>query len=195
MFVYSITNKINNKKYIGKTNNLKKRWYRHCNNNGCRAMYSAIKKYGKNNFELNIIEKCFSKKELNNKEIIWIKKLNTLSPNGYNLTKGGDGIDKGNIPWNKGKKGIQTAWNKGKKNCFSEKTLKKMSKSRQGRKVWNKGREIFYNRKKVKTINTNEIFDSVKDAASAFNLHKSCVFAVILGYRNNTKVYKFKYIN
>lgn len=38
---------------------------------------------------------------------------------------------KGNIPWNKGKKGVQVAWNKGLQ--FSEETKKKMSKAQQGK--------------------------------------------------------------
>lgn len=48
-----------------------------------------MKKYGKENFKLEIIDSAISMKELNEKEIFWISTLNTLSPNGYNLTTGG----------------------------------------------------------------------------------------------------------
>ena len=41
---------------------------------------------------------------------------------------------KGNIPWNKGMKGYQTAWNKDKKGIYSEATLKQMSKVHKGKK-------------------------------------------------------------
>ena len=44
---------------------------------------------------------------------------------------------KGNIPWNKGKKGLQVAWNKGIHP--SKETREKMSISGKGRKAWNKG--------------------------------------------------------
>ncbi len=40
---------------------------------------------------------------------------------------------KGYVPWNKGKKGVQSAWNKGKKGCFSEETRKKMSLKAKGK--------------------------------------------------------------
>lgn len=46
------------------------------------------------------------------------------------------------VPWNKGKKINNEPWNKGKKNCFSQETLDKMSKSLSGREVWNKGLQL-----------------------------------------------------
>ena len=49
-----------------------------------------MNKYGINNFSFEIIEKC-KKDELSNKEKYWISFYNSTSPNGYNLTKGGEG--------------------------------------------------------------------------------------------------------
>ena len=58
--------------------------------NGCSALYEAFKKYGVENFTIETI--CFSsnKKELMSLEKHYISELNTVSPNGYNLTSGGE---------------------------------------------------------------------------------------------------------
>jgi hypothetical protein len=48
------------------------------------------------------------------------------------------GKNKGHIPWNKGKHGLQIVWNKGIKNCFSEETRKKLSESHKGLKYPNR---------------------------------------------------------
>lgn len=53
-------------------------------------MHNAINKYGIDNFSFEIIEKC-KKNELSDKEKYWITYYNSTSPNGYNLTQGGDG--------------------------------------------------------------------------------------------------------
>ena len=48
--------------------------------------------------------------------------------------------EKGREPWNKGKKGVQTAWNKGKTNVYSQETLKKMSEANKGKPSAFKGK-------------------------------------------------------
>lgn len=90
-YVYVIENSVNDKLYIGQTIDVDRRKRRHLSNkeNGCRAIFNAMNKYGKNNFEFVLIESCYSKEELNQKEIYWIKVLKTISPGGYNLTEGG----------------------------------------------------------------------------------------------------------
>jgi len=93
--IYCITNRINNKKYIGQTINsadFRLRKHISCINckNICSALYSAIKKYGKENFFIKeIISGEFSKEELNILEEKYIKEYNTISPYGYNLQTGG----------------------------------------------------------------------------------------------------------
>lgn len=94
MFIYKIENKVNGKIYIGKTNNFNKRKIQHFpkNNNyenkKAKILYSAIKKYGQNNFEMKIIEKVSNNWE--EREKFWIAKFNSKIPNGYNMTDGGD---------------------------------------------------------------------------------------------------------
>jgi group I intron endonuclease len=95
--IYLITNNINRKMYVGQTStNYKKRWLKHINNalntpqRGCVSLYRAIRKYGKNNFTVSLLEKTISKKA-NEREAFWIKTLKTQNnKNGYNLTSGGD---------------------------------------------------------------------------------------------------------
>lgn len=90
MYVYKITNKINDKIYIGQTTrSIEQRWKEHCRDYSCRALANAIKKYGKENFTISILQKCSSIDELNKKEQYYITQLKTLSPFGYNLNTGG----------------------------------------------------------------------------------------------------------
>jgi hypothetical protein len=87
MIIYKITNLINNKIYVGKDKNDDPKYY----GSGI-LIKKAIKKYGKQNFKKKIIEQIDNIKLFNEKEVYWIKKLNSKVPNGYNLTDGGDGV-------------------------------------------------------------------------------------------------------
>lgn len=90
MYVYQITNKVNDKKYIGITNNPKKRWENHkCNNDPTMVIAKAIQKYGKENFDFMILFSGLSIDEASKKEIELIQSLNTRVPNGYNVASGG----------------------------------------------------------------------------------------------------------
>ena len=90
MYVYQIINKVNNKKYIGITNNPKKRWENHkCNNDPTMAIAKAIQKYGKENFEFEVLFSGLTIEDANSKEIELIKTLNTRVPFGYNVAEGG----------------------------------------------------------------------------------------------------------
>lgn len=95
MIIYKITNLINNKIYIGQTiTTLDNRWKRHTwnctTNNSHMAITDAIAKYGKNNFKIEQIDIADTIDELNNKEQYWISFSKSMSPNGYNLTSGGN---------------------------------------------------------------------------------------------------------
>lgn len=97
--VYKITNKINNKIYIGVTNNTRLRWssngtqYRDTSKEGNRRpFWNAIKKYGWDNFEKEILIKNLSKEEAYKKEIQMIKTFDSTNKKiGYNLSPGGNG--------------------------------------------------------------------------------------------------------
>ena len=87
--IYCIENKINGMRYIGKGKNILSRMnHPHTN---CRYISNAICKYGEDNFNRYVVEYC-SIEELENRERYYIKEWNTKSPNGYNLTDGGEGM-------------------------------------------------------------------------------------------------------
>lgn len=93
MIIYKVTNLTNNKIYIGQTiNSLKSRISQHYGDSK-RHNYrfcNALNKYNKNDFVWEIIEKCNSIEELNEREQFWIKYYDSTNKNiGYNLTTGG----------------------------------------------------------------------------------------------------------
>ena len=91
--IYKITNNINGKLYIGQTiYPLSYRYTNHLSdarNGRGYAMASAIRKYGQNNFKIELVEEC-DEDQLNDLEVKYIKQYNSVTPNGYNLTHGGD---------------------------------------------------------------------------------------------------------
>ena len=90
MIIYKIENKINGKIYIGQTTvELKERIKGHKYAN--YYIGRAIREYGIENFAIDIIEKCKTLDELNEREVFWISYYNCKVPNGYNLTDGGEG--------------------------------------------------------------------------------------------------------
>lgn len=92
-FIYQIKNDINDKIYIGKTTRtVQKRFQEHLKriNERNNHLYLAMRKYGKEHFYPVELEEC-PNEQLNEREIYWIKKLNTYE-NGYNETLGGEGM-------------------------------------------------------------------------------------------------------
>lgn len=94
-YIYKITNDINGKIYIGKTNfSIEKRWKEHCRDykkesEEKRPLYFAMKKYGIEHFYIEQVEECLFD-EVSEREKYWIEYYGSFK-NGYNATKGGDG--------------------------------------------------------------------------------------------------------
>ena len=86
--IYLIENLLNHKKYVGQSNNPNRRFIEHKNHQNNYPIHNAIQKYGVNNFKLTILEK--NVENYNEREQYWIQYYNTLVPNGYNLTIGGE---------------------------------------------------------------------------------------------------------
>jgi group I intron endonuclease len=115
-FIYKITNKITKKCYIGETKEKdpEERYKRHLRTirrgKGCPALRDAMKKHGEENFVFEVLIICFDEDRMAH-EKEYIKKYNSMVPNGYNILEGGRG----------------GAGFKGKKH--TEDTLKKISES------------------------------------------------------------------
>lgn len=88
--IYMYTNKINGMKYVGQTiQSLKKRHYSHITGKDS-YIDRALRKYGEDNFKLEVLEDNIGADKLDEREIYWIKYYDSFN-NGYNLTKGGQG--------------------------------------------------------------------------------------------------------
>jgi group I intron endonuclease len=125
MIIYKITNKTNGKSYVGQSiRPLEKRWSNHINESNRknnRYICRAIKKYGKENFILEVLCECTTPKILNIMETFYIISHKTFhTEGGYNLTYGGNG-----------RSGFK----------LSEETKKKISISNTGKKATEKTRK------------------------------------------------------
>lgn len=99
-YIYCYTNKINNHKYVGQTNNLQRRNREHFSSSQNKNSYSynslfhkKIRQYGWENFELSVLEKIYSNNQeiINEREIFWIEEMKSFRGTGlgYNSDKGG----------------------------------------------------------------------------------------------------------
>ena len=93
--IYCIKNISNNKKYIGLSSDITRRWHEHKSElrrgihiNPC--LQKAWNKYGEESFKFYIVELC-NNEDLIDKEKFYIDKYKTLAhENGYNITPGGE---------------------------------------------------------------------------------------------------------
>lgn len=118
MIIYKITNSINNKCYIGLTTlPFSLRWSTHKNDiiKSDYPLYRSIRKYGLEAFKIETICSALNTKSLSELEIYFIKYYNSVVPNGYNCTYGGE------------------------RPIYSEESRKKMSLAKKGKSPWNKG--------------------------------------------------------
>ena len=150
-FIYLITNLINQKIYIGQTNNLNRRWHQHKSSAKCGdntlVITRAMIKYGIDNFIFEEIALYETQEEVDIAEMQFINEFNSLNPDkGYNVDIGGNSnprtpeiikkISDGLLEHYKTHPGT----NKGKK--FSNEWKQNMSKSAMGKPGTNKGKKF-----------------------------------------------------
>jgi group I intron endonuclease len=155
MFIYKLTNTLNNKIYIGlTTESISER----CRKRIAEAKYrdsrnsyilNAIRKHGSEVFKVEQIDTANSLKELQQKEIFYIQQYNSTDRKiGYNLTKGGEG-------------------NLGLK--MSDETKEKIRQKRLGNK-WSEERKI----KHSETLKSKNIdYSKAKENCKLYNLKTS----------------------
>lgn len=153
-FIYITINKINDKKYIGQKK-YNKNWITYLGSG--IALKNAINKYGIENFERKIIEDCNSKKELDDREIYWIKFYDAVNSDMfYNIASGGDG---GNVI---------AGYNDKQKEELSN----KLSKIRKGKVNIGKNNG---NARSIICLNTMEIFETINEASLKYGISKDAI--------------------
>ena len=221
-FVYCHTNKQNGKMYFGIT--CRKPEYRWRHGKGyCKNSYftSAIKKYGWENFNHQIIANNLTKDEAFEMEKSLIKKYNTTNENyGYNIGCGGEHGAEGSKRTEKQNKAKSIQMKirmkrpdtieKIRKNRtgmkFSDEHIENLRKSHIGHTPPNKGVRMSEQQKlilkdikrdkmiQIKCLNTGEIFESIKSAAVSLNLRAGNISQVCSGKRKHTGGYRFSYV-
>lgn len=176
MVIYKITNKINDKIYIGQTNNFKRRIKQHTKEKFSRIslIKRAVEKYGKENFEVIILFKHENKDLINFAEEFFIRYFNSTQREfGYNIKLGGDNYTQ------------------------SEETKRKIGEAQKGEKnhMYQKRGSLNKTSKPVQELKTGLIFESAMIASEYFGLNFSHICAVCRGERNSTGKYIFRYID
>jgi group I intron endonuclease len=215
--IYKITNKVNNKIYIGQTiKALEYRFYHHIYDSVVKKQPTrigrAIRKYGPENFSAEIIEKT---NKLDEREKFYIDKYKTTGLNGYNIKIGGNGgphdrttkrkISKANTKrvWTEEmRKNMSDAiklWHQ--KRGFvprSEEFKKRISEANTGRKMSNLTRQIFqeHNRKLSKPViclDTRKEYPSILAACKDMNLNDGHLRTHLKGKYSHVKGFHFKF--
>ena len=163
-------------------------------------LHKAFRKYGINNFNIEQIEEI-DNSLLNDREIYWINFYNSMIPNGYNMTFGGEGSTKINY------KLVYELWDSGKSisqiasilnhSVTQLKTI--LSSYKNFNNEENNRRTINATKKRVGQYdkNTNElikIHDSIKDAAIAVNVDRSCISRCCSGKKKSSRGFVWRFI-
>ena len=217
--VYQHKNKINGKVYIGITSQkLEQRWgSQGCNYKSSPHFYSAIQKYGWNNFEHNILFTGLTKEQACLKEQELIKEYDLMNREfGYNSTSGGDIF----VMNEETKQKISQAM-MGNKNGLghpcSEEKKKKISEAQKGRKFTKehkqklseaaKNRHVPCSEDKKQTLKEkshkkpvyceelDKIFESVQECGRQLGIPATNISKLCNGRGKTLKGYHLRYYN
>ena len=139
-YIYLLENKIDGNIYVGQTTrSIKNRIKDHIRND--YMIGRALRKYGLKNFKIIVYKLMHD--DLDFFEQLFIKNLNTIKPNGYNLESGGH---KNRYYSEESKRKMSEA---AKKKVFTKKHRENMSKARKGNKNPNYGKQHTVKTKKI----------------------------------------------
>lgn len=219
--IYTLTNIVNGKIYVGLTTvSLKKRLIQHrsaVNRGSNYAIHNAIRKYGWESFETAYLK--VPVKYITGFEEQLIRSLGTMTPNGYNLTSGGEGTagrkvsNKVRAEHSQRMRGRFTGENNpfyGKKHSIESKS--RISEANSGKLAWNRGKRLHYSvwnvggshrpgvpryQRAIVLIHpdgTLEEFKSIKKACLKYELSAGSLGEVLRGEkRKQHKGFKAKY--
>ena len=167
MLIYKVTNQINHKSYVGKTElsfNIRKSNHLSDARRGYEfAFHRALRKYGEEAFVWEIIETDIEDKTLlDDRERYYIALYESFGPKGYNMSEGGEGQTgwvpsnntrakwseqrKGRSPWNKGTAKSKKVLTEEEKAAKKADANRKRSEANKGKKAWNTGLKDVYGR-------------------------------------------------
>lgn len=188
--VYIHQNKTNGKRYVGITNNTSKRWYgKGKKYENCPRFWSAIQKYGWDNFTHTVVVRGLTLEESNAEEQRLINEYQTQDrERGYNINPGGDFV-----PTMLGKKHKEST-----KQIMREKALGRVVSEDQKRRHSERmtGKMVGSKNHKSKAVvctTTGEIFESQAIAARTKNVNQSKISLCCQGKRTHTHGLKWAY--
>ena len=217
--VYQHKNKINGKIYIGITSQKPEdRWgSQGCNYKSSPHFYSAIQKYGWDNFEHNILFTGLTKEQACLKEQELIKEYNLMNREfGYNSTSGGDIFvmneetkqkisqamrgNQNNLghPCSEEKKKKISDAQKGRK--FTEEHKQKLSEAAKNRHVpcSEKKKQILKEKSHKKPVyceELNKVFESVQECGRQLGIPATNITKLCNGRGKTLKGYHLRYYN
>lgn len=183
-YIYTLKNLKTGELYVGQTKYPEVRKAQHILNaysyNRTSKLYLEMRKYEESNFEFEVIE-CIEaenldecNKLLDKAERYYIDKFDSFN-NGYNSCKGGSSIE-------------GAIFSKVAKRNISEGTKRAMNRLDVQEKI----------SKKVRCIETGEIFNSIKECANKLGLtdaQRKKISAVCKGKRNTVANLRFEYVD
>lgn len=166
---------------------------------------NALRKYGKE-IIWEVLFEVDSYEDAKIKEVELIKEYNTLTPNGYNATVGGEGVSGfKKTPEQVAKMKLLVPWSKGAK--FSEEHKSNLSMARTGLKVSNEGLEIIRTERDLRSKKKGRFFSihhkdgtfikndyNIQRCSREFNTHPCGILKCIRGEREYSGSYIFKSI-